>query len=181
MEKISCADIQRDISLLVGERSGCEDGLGAEKIARHIAACDPCARHFQQMRQISGELRSASTRVPEVAITPGFRRRLMESVSESRSAWFGIKPAWAALAPAAACLFLAFTLWHASSVQKDFSVASSLAVSLNEVNDLDDFEDAFLPDQIFAAAGGDDIAEGDLESYPRRPSRSYLGTYSEIM
>ncbi len=105
----------------------------------------------------------------------------MESVSESRSAWFGIKPAWAALAPAAACLFLAFTLWHASSVQKDFSVASSLAVSLNEVNDLDDFEDAFLPDQIFAAAGGDDIAEGDLESYPRRPSRSYLGTYSEIM
>jgi hypothetical protein len=35
--------------------------------------------------------------------------------------------------------------------------------------------------RAIAAAGGDDIAEGDLESYPRRPSRSYLGTYSEYM
>ena len=178
MEKISCAYIQKEISLLVSERSGCEDGLGAEKIARHISDCDSCARHLQLMRQISGELRSASARVPEIAITPGFRWRLMESVSESSPAWFGIKPAWAALAPAAACLFLAFTLWHASSVQKDFSVASSLAVSLNEE---DDSEQVFPTDQIVAAAGGDDILEGDLESYPRRPSRSYLGTYSEIM
>ena len=119
MEKEYCADIQKEISLLFSERSGCEDGLGTEKIAQHIAACDPCARHFQQMRQISGELRSASARVPEVAITPGFRRRLMESVSESRPAWFRIKPAWAALAPAAACLFLAFTLGHHSSVLKE--------------------------------------------------------------
>jgi hypothetical protein len=63
-------------------------------------------------------------------------------------------------------------------VQKDFSVASSLAVSLNEE---DDSEQVFPTDQIVAAASGDDIAEGDLESYPRRPSRSYLGTYSEIM
>ena len=178
MEKKSCADIQREISLLVSERSGCDDGLGTEKIAQHIAACDPCARHFQQMRQISGELRSVSARAPEVEITPGFRRRLMESVSESSPAWFGIKPAWAALVPVAACLFLALTLWPHSSVQKDFSAASSLAVSLNEV---DDSEQVFPTDQIVAAAGGDDIAEGDLESYPRRPSRSYLGTHSEIM
>ena len=178
MEKKSCADNQREISLLVSERSGCDDGLGTEKIAQHIAACDPCARHFQQMRQISGELRSVSARAPEVEITPGFRRRLMESVSESSPAWFGIKPAWAALAPVAACLFLAFTLWHHSSVQKDFSAASSLAVSLNEV---DDSEQVFPTDQIVATAGGDDFLEGDLESYPRRPSRSYLGTYSEIM
>ena len=181
MEKKSCADIQKEISLLVSERSGCDDGLGTEKIAQHIAACDPCARHFQRMRQISGALRSASARAPEVEITPGFRRRLMESVSESSPAWFGIKPAWAVLAPAAACLFLAFTLWHHSSVQKDFSAASSLAGSVNKVNDVDDSEEAFLPSQIFATAGGDDFLEGDLESYPRRPSRSYLGTYSEYM
>ena len=178
MEKKSCADIQREISLLVSERSGCEDGFGTEKIAQHIADCDPCARHFQQMRQISGVLRSVSARMPKVEITPGFRRRLMESVSESSPAWFGIKPAWAALVPVAACLFLALTLWPHSSVQKDFSAASSLAVSLNEV---DDSEQVFPTDQIVAAAGGDDFLEVDLESYPRRPSRSYLGTYSEYM
>ena len=181
MEKKYCATIQREISLLVSERSVSEDGLGNKKIAQHIAACDPCARHFQQMRQISGVLRSVSARMPEVEITPGFRRRLMESVSESSPAWFGIKPAWAALVPVAACLFLALTLWPHSSVQKDFSAASSLAGSVNKVNDVDDSEEAFLPDQIFATAGGDDFLEGDLESYPRRPSRSYLGTYSEIM
>ena len=178
MEKKYCATIQREISLLVSGRSVSEDGLGNKKIAQHIAACDSCARHFQQMRQISGELRSVSARMPKVEITPGFRRRLMESVSESNPAWFGIKPAWAALVPVAACLFLALTLWPHSSVQKDFSAASSLAVSLNEV---DDSEQVFPTDQIVAAAGGDDIAEGDLESYPRRPSRSYLGTCSEIM
>jgi hypothetical protein len=178
VEKKYCATIQREISLLVSGRSVSEDGLGNKKIAQHIAACDSCARHFQQMRQISGELRSVSARMPKVEITPGFRRRLMESVSESNPAWFGIKPAWAALVPVAACLFLALTLWPHSSVQKDFSAASSLAVSLNDV---DDSEEAFLPSQIFATAGGDDFLEGDLESYPRRPSRSYLGTYSEIM
>lgn len=178
MEKISCTDIQRDISLLVSERSGYQDGLGTEKIAEHMAVCEPCARHFQQMRQISVVLRSASARVPEVAITPRFRRRIIESISESSPAWFGIKPVWAALAPAAACLFLAFTLWHHSSVQKDFSAASGLAGSVNEE---EDSEQVFPTDQIVAAAGGDDIAEGDREAYLRRMSRSYLGTYSEIM
>lgn len=178
MEIKSCTDIQRDISLLVSERSGFDDGLGTEKIAQHIAACDSCAQHFQQMRQISGELRSASARIPEVAITPGFRRRLIESVSESRPAWFGIKPAWAVLAPAAACLFLAFTQGHHSSVQKNFSAASGFADSVEEQHDS---EEAFLPSQIFATVGGDDILEDDLESYPRRPGRRYLGTPSEIM
>jgi hypothetical protein len=178
VEKKYCATIQREISLLVSERSVSEDGLGNKKIAQHIAACDSCARHFQQMRQISGELRSASARVPEVAITPGFRRRLMESVSESRPAWFRIKPAWAVLAPAAACLFLAFTLGHHSSVQKDFSAASGFVASVNEE---DDSGELFLPSQIFATVGRDGNWEGDLESYPRRPSRSYLGTYSEYM
>jgi len=178
VDKISCTDIQRDISLLVSERSGYQDGLGTEKIAEHMAACEPCARHFQQMRQISYVLRSASARVPGVAITPGFRRRLMESVSESRPAWFGIKPAWAALAPAAACLFLAFTLWHASSVQKDFPAASGLAGSVNEE---EDSEDTFLPGQIFATVGWDDSGEGDREAYLRRMSRHDLGSPSEIM
>jgi hypothetical protein len=174
----SCADIQKEISLLVSERSGFEDGLGTEKIAQHIAACAPCARHFQQMRQISGELRSASTRVPEVEITPGFRRRLMESVSEIRPAWFGIKPAWAVLAPAAACLFLAFTLWDHSSVQKDFSAASGFAASVNEE---DDSGELFLPSQIFATVGRDGNWEADREAYLRHMSRHDLGTPSEIM
>ena len=66
-------------------------------------------------------------------------------------------------------------------MQKDFSAASSLAGSVNEVNDMDDSEDAFLPDQIFATVGRDDFLEGDLESYPRRPGRRYLGTPSEVM
>jgi len=178
VEKISCTDIQRDISLLVSERSGYPDGLGTEKISEHMAVCEPCARHFQQMRQISVVLRSASARVPEVAITPRFRRRIIESISESSPAWFGIKPVWAALAPAAACLFLAFTLWHHSSVQKDFSAASGIATSVKEQHVS---EEAFLPSQILATAGGDDMWEGDLGSYPRRPTRSYLGTCSEIM
>lgn len=178
MEIISCVDIQRDISLLVSERSGCEDGLGTEKIARHIATCHLCARHFQQTRQISGELRSVSARVPEIAITPAFRRRLMESVSESRPAWFGIKPAWAALVPAAACLFLAFTLWHHSTAQNDYSVASSLAGSLKQQ---DDFEEAFQPDQIFTSVYGDGIWYGDPVSSLRLPDRNYPDIPLEIM
>ncbi len=89
-EKKYCATIQREISLLVSGRSGCEDGLGNKKIAQHIAACDSCARHFQQMRQISGALRSASARMPKVEITPGFRRRewmlYVQSPREDRKA-----------------------------------------------------------------------------------------------
>lgn len=181
MDIKSCADIQREISLLVSGRSGCEDGLGTEKIAQHIAACDSCARHFQQMRQISGELRSVSARMPEVEITPGFRRRLMKCVSESRPAWFGIKPAWAALAPVAACLFLALTLWHHSSVQKDFSAASGLAGSVNEVNEMDDSEEAFLPGQIFATVDWDASWSSDREAYLRHMSRRELSDPSEVM
>lgn len=161
----SCAAIQRDISLLVSEGG---EFVAPGPVSRHIAACDPCARHLREMQELCGGLRSASARMPEAAITPGFRRRLMESFSEVRPAWFGIRPAWAALTPVAACLFLVFTLGHHPGVQKDFSAASGLAASVKEQ---DDSAEAFPTDQMVAAVGGDGISEGDYEAYMHRINR----------
>jgi hypothetical protein len=168
----SCADIQRDISLLASEGSGCEDRLGTGQIARHIATCDRCARHFQEMQKLCGGLRSAAERMPEAAITPGFRRRLMESVSENEPAWFCIKPAWAALVPAAACLFLVFTLWNHSTERKDFPSASGLVVS---VKGRPASQEGF-PDGGIVSDADDGISEMDLEAYRRHLGRQDNGT-----
>lgn len=174
MEIKSCADIQREISLLVSEGGRF---IAPGSVSRHIAACDPCARHLREMQELCGGLRSASARIPEVAITPGLRRRLMESFPEGKPAWLGIRSAWAALAPAAACLFLAFTLCQHPGVQKDFSAASGLAASVKEQ---DDSEEAFPTDQIVAVLDRQGLSDESVDAYPRRPSRSYLGT-PEIM
>ena len=173
MEIKSCADIQRDISLLVSEGGRF---VAPGPLSRHIAACDPCARHLREMQELCGGLRSVSARIPEAAITPGFRRRLMESFSEGNQESFGIRPAWAAFAPAAACLFLAFTLWHHPGVQKDFSAASGLAGAVKEQ---DDSEEAFPTDQIVSAVGWDDISEGDREAYLHRMNRHDPGIPSD--
>lgn len=170
----SCATIQREISLLVSEGG---EFVAPGPLSLHIAACAPCARHLREMQELCGGLRSVSARIPEAAITPGFRRRLMGSFTGGRPAWFGIRPAWSALAPAAACLFLAFTMCHHSGVQKDFSAASGLAASVKGQADSGEG----LPEQgIATVLAGQGLSDESVDAYPRRPIRRYLGT-PEIM